>query len=156
MPSPMAGWAPAPRLLARLLAVCAAALSYAAAAPGASAATLPPEGIFENCNLDSQMSTCVQRLQLMHQGGLQVVVISAASGSPSSLESYAATAQSLGMSVMWELSDPRWWAEPATSTSTSGTYGGFAALCGCQQNGQILGYLIHWLGQLPATYGYYA
>jgi hypothetical protein len=46
------------------------------------------------------MQTCVQRLQVMHQGGMQVVVISASSGSLDSLASYAAAAQSLGMSVM--------------------------------------------------------
>jgi len=55
----------------------------------AYASTLPPEGIFENCNLDTQMSTCVQRLQVIHQGGFQIVVISATAGSPASLAAYA-------------------------------------------------------------------
>jgi hypothetical protein len=102
------------------------------------------------------MQTCVQRLQVMHQGGMQVVVISASSGSLDSLASYAAAAQSLGMSVMWELSDPNWWQDPSSSTSAAGDFPAFAAGCGCTQNGPLLAYTIHWLGQLPGTYGYYA
>ena len=122
----------------------------------AYASTLPPEGIFENCNLDTQMSTCVQRLQVIHQGGFQIVVISATAGSPASLAAYASSAQSLGMSVMWEISNPTWWQDPSTSTNASGCFPGFAAGCGCNQNGSLLAYLVHWLGQLPGTYGYYA
>jgi hypothetical protein len=152
----MAGRVRAPRLLVRLTLACTILLLALIATPGASAATPPPEGLFENCNLDSQMPTCVQRLELMHGGGFQVVAIPAWSGSPSSLSSYAASAQSLGMSVMWEIGDPRWWHDPATSTSMSGTYSGFASLCGCDENGQLLAYLVHWLGALPATFGYYA
>jgi hypothetical protein len=131
-------------------------LAFAVFAASASAATLPPEGVFENCNLDTQMPTCVQRLEVMRQGGMQVVAISAASSAPASLAAYAASAHSLGMSVMWELSDPNWWQGPATSTSIDANYSGFVAACGCTQNGALLAYLIHWLGQLPGTYGYYA
>jgi hypothetical protein len=152
----MAGRDRSPRLLARFALASAIAVFCAVMSASASAATLPPEGIFENCNLDSQMPTCVQRLQVMHQGGFQIVVIPAASASPNSLASYASNAQSLGMSVMWEIGNPSWWTDPATSTMMSGYYGGFAALCGCDQNGPLLAYVVHWLGQLPGTYGYYA
>jgi hypothetical protein len=139
--------------LAAALSVC---LASALTAATASAATLPPEGIFENCNLDSQMPTCVQRLEVMHQGGMQVVAISAGSMSPAGLSAYAASAHSLGMSVMWELSNPAWWQDPSTSTSMDGSYSGFLPLCGCTQNGALLDYVVHWLGQVPGTYGYYA
>jgi hypothetical protein len=130
-------------------------LGFALCAASASAATLPPEGIFENCRLDTQMLTCVQRLEVMHQGGMQIVVISPSGESPASLAAYAATAHSLGMSVMWELSDPSWWQAPA-STSMDRSYPGFVAACGCTQNGELLAYLVHWLGQQTGTYGYYA
>ena len=43
----------------------------------ASASTMPAQGIFENCSLDTQMQTCVQRLEVMHQGGIKVVVMPA-------------------------------------------------------------------------------
>lgn len=152
----MAGRVRAPRLLARLGLACSLLVLLLAASAQASAATLPPEGIFENCTLDVQMSTCVQRLELMHQGGFQVVVIGAGGTSPAALSSYAATAQSLGMSVMWAIGAPGWWRDPPSSTSMTGVYSGFTGLCGCDQNGPLLAYLVHWLSQLPATYGYYA
>jgi hypothetical protein len=138
--------------LALLVCLATAALTASTAA----AASLPAEGIFDNCRLDAQMSTCVQRLQVMHQGGMRVVVISSANVSPTSLAEYAASAHSLGMSVMWELSDPRWWQDSPSSTSMAGTYAGFASACGCSDNGPLLAYLVSWLGQLPGTYGYYA
>ena len=131
-------------------------LATALTATTAAAASLPPEGIFDNCHLDAQMPTCVQRLEVMQQGGMRIVVISAASVSPTSLADYAATAHSLGMSVMWELSDPRWWQDSPASTTMASTYPGFASACGCSDNGHLLAYLVNWLGQLPGTYGYYA
>lgn len=140
--------------VALLAIVCA--LASALAAASASAATLPPEGIFENCDLDTQMATCVQRLEVMHQGGMQIVAISPGQRSLASLAAYASSAQSLGMSVMWELSASSWWTDPSTSTSMDWAYPAFVTACGCTQNGALLAYLAHWLGQLPGTYGYYA
>jgi hypothetical protein len=129
----------------------------ASAAPGrAPAGTLPPEGVFESCSLDTEMQTCVRRLQAMHQGGMQVVVIPAWAESLDSLRTYAAEAESLGMSVMWELSNPTWWRDPPTSTGAAGTFSAFAQACECNQNGPLLAFTIGWLGQLPGTYGYYA
>ena len=78
----------------RRIAVALAAVFACFAGLGAgmaAAAPLPPEGIFEDCNLDTEMATCLQRLQVMHQGGLQVVVTPAFSASLDSLSTYAAT-----------------------------------------------------------------
>jgi hypothetical protein len=127
-----------------------------ATSASAAAATLPPEGVFENCRPDIQLPTCVQRLQVMQQAGFQIVVVGAGNVPPASLAAYASNAQSLGMSVMWELSDPNWWRDASSSTTMAGTYPEFASACGCDQNGPLLAYLVHWLGQLPGTYGYYA
>jgi hypothetical protein len=151
----MAGRGSAWRRFGRLATACLVLATCGVTAATASATGLPPEGIFENCNLDSEMSTCLQRLAVMHQGGFQVVVIPAAA-SPASLAEYASSAQQLGMSVMWEIGNPSWWTDPSTSTSMAGVYGGFEPLCGCNQNGALLAFLVHWLSQLPATYGYYA
>lgn len=122
----------------------------------AAGSPAPLEGIFENCPLDSSMSLCTQRLAAMHAGGIRVVVVSAETGSLSALAEYAATARGLGMSVMWELSNPGWWQQPPTSTGMAGYFPAFAAGCGCSENGPLLAYLIGWLGALPGTYGYYA
>ena len=145
------------RLMVAIALCCTFTLALAAVgASGASAASMPAEGVFESCPLDSAMSTCVQRLAVMHQGGVNVVVISAGGVSLNSLAEYAAAAQSLGMSIMWETSNPGWWQEPSDSTYMSGFYPGFASACGCNQDAQLLAYTIRWLGSLPATYGYYA
>ena len=140
--------------VAAALAVLAAAAFGATAASAAS--SLPPEGIFEDCSLDTQMSTCLQRLEVMHQGGMQVVVIPGYGASLSSLQTYASAAHSLGMSVMWELSNPGWWQDPSTGTQMAGAFSNYASACGCSQNYQVLAYVIRWLGSQPGTYGYYA
>lgn len=137
--------------------VAAAALLAAALPASASARTLPPEGIFDVCSLDTQMSTCLQRLQVMHDGGFQVVVITVDSTSLTSLQTYANAAHSLGMSVMWAISDAGWWSSPlSSSVQNNGYWSNFATACGCTQDGQILSSMVHWLGSLPGTYGYYA
>ena len=125
-------------------------------ASAASAASMPAEGVFEDCPLDAAMSTCIQRLAVMHQGGVNVVVVSAGGVSLNSLQSYATAAQGMGMSIMWETSNPGWWEEPSDSTYMSGFYSAFASACGCDQDASLLSYTIRWLGSLPATYGYYA
>lgn len=142
-------------LLGRRLAlpiVAILALLAVAFPAGAAASTLPPEGIFDYCNLDTQLSTCVQRLSVIHSGGFQVVVLDANDGSPSSISAYAAAAQQVGIKVMWEISAPSWW----QGTSASGDFPQFASACGCTGNSSLLTYMITYLGGLPATYGYYA
>jgi hypothetical protein len=130
------------------------ALAFAASA--ASAATMPAEGLFEDCPLDNAMTTCLQRLEVMHAGGASVVVIPVDETSMSSLSTYANAAHSLGMGVMWALSDQGWWQDPRTSSTMVGRYQAFSDACGCNQNGEILAYMVHWLGGLGGTYGYYA
>ncbi len=134
----------------------AASRAGSTALGGSPAGTLPAEGVFEGCSLDTEMPTCLGRLHAMRQGGMQVVVITAWAGSLDSLRVYAAAAQSLGMSVMWELSDPSWWRDAASSTGAAGQFPAFTAGCGCDRNGPLLAYMIRWLGGLPGTYGYYA
>jgi hypothetical protein len=89
---------------------------------------------------------------VIHSGGFQVVVIDANDGSPSSISTYAAAAQTIGMKVMWEISAPDWW----QGTTASGDFPQFASACGCSDKSSLLAYMINFLGALPATYGYYA
>ena len=137
---------------------CAVCLIGAFSAPNAVAESLPPQGTFENCGLDMELQTCLQRLQVMHGGGVQVVVIPAWGVSLSSLSTYADTAHALGMSVMWMTAGPGpfWWQGASSGTDMAGFFSAFASACGCNQNGPLLAYTIQWLSQLPGTYGYYA
>jgi hypothetical protein len=116
---------------------------------------MPAEGIFDNCNLDTQLATCEQRLHTIAGGGLQVVVMPAMNTSMAGLSSYASYARSVGMKVMWEISDPGFWTSP-NGTSEDGTFSSFSTACGCTANAQVLTFMIKWFANLPATYGYYA
>jgi hypothetical protein len=131
-------------------------LAFAFAASAASAATMPAEGVFEGCPLDTAMVTCIQRLEVMHAGGASVVVIPVDETSMSSLATYANVAHSLGMGVMWAISDEGWWQDPRTSSTMVGRYHAFSVACSCDENGEVLAYMVHWLGGLAGTYGYYA
>jgi hypothetical protein len=137
---------------------CVVSVLGASGAATASAATMPPQGIFESCALETQLQTCIQRLQVMHAGGVQIVVIPAWGVSLPSLSAYASAANGLGMSVMWQIAGPGpfWWQGGSTGTGMAPFFPGFASACGCQQNGPLLAYTIQWLSQLPGTYGYYA
>jgi hypothetical protein len=151
--------------------VVALAASFACAFVSAASAFRPPrrsqsslhralskreQGIFERCSLATAEPNCVQRLALMHAGGLNVVVFPVAGASLYALGRYAAAARRLGMSVMWELGDPVWWQQSASGTRGASDFPQFAAACGCSASGDLLAYIVRWMGSLPATFGYYA
>jgi hypothetical protein len=118
--------------------------------------SLPAQGMFDNCDLSSALTTCEQDLAQMQQSGLQVVVMSAQWDTMDEISSYAAYAQSIGMSVMWELDDPGYWGGAWIGSSAAADWSSFSSSCGCTGTSQILDYMIQWLSALPATYGYYA
>jgi hypothetical protein len=118
--------------------------------------TLPAEGIFDGCEISTELTTCEQDLLNMHQAGLQVAVISFQWASLADLSSYANYAQSIGMSVMWAINDPGFWGGAWAGSSAAADYAGFSTACSCTDATQVLDYIIQWLGALPATYGYYA
>ena len=132
-----------------------------AAAPAAGgsahvATALPTQGIFDSCALSSSLSTCEQDLLQIHQAGMQVAVLSVQGDSLAQISAYAAYAQSIGMSVMWEINDPGFWGGAWIGASAAADWSQFSQACGCTATSQILSYMIGWLSALPATYGYYA
>jgi hypothetical protein len=126
-----------------------------ALATPAAAKAAPVQGIFENCPLDRAFATCVQRLDVMHAGGLKVVVVSAAQTSRPALYAYAREANVRGMSVMWELSDTGWWRAPTPGADPAADFAPFHGACHCGGT-KLATYTAGWLGRLPGTYGYYA
>jgi hypothetical protein len=134
----------------------AVGLAATPAARAHAAGSLPLEGIFDSCSLNSSLTTCEQDLLQMHQAGLQVAVVSAAWDTPDEISTYASYAQSIGMSVMWELNDPGFWGGAWIGSSAAGDWPAFSAACGCTATTDVLNYLIGFLAGLPATYGYYA
>jgi hypothetical protein len=118
--------------------------------------SLPAEGIFSGCDPDTDMATCLHDLAVMHSAGLQVVVQSIWGQTPTDVSTFAADAQSIGMSVMWEINDPGFWGGEWTGSSASNDFPTWAAACGCTDTAQILTYIVQSLATLPSTYGYYA
>jgi hypothetical protein len=120
------------------------------------AGALPTEGMFDSCDIGGNLNGCEQDLQKMRQAGFQVAVVGMQWYSLSQLSAYADYAQSLGMSVMWEINDPGFWGGAWNGSSAANDFPQFSAACGCTDSTQVLDYMIHWLGALPATSGYYA
>jgi hypothetical protein len=118
--------------------------------------TLPAEGMFDNCQIGANLATCEQDLLNMHQAGLQVAVVGFQGDSLADLSAYAAYAQSIGMSIMWQINDPGFWGGAWMGSSAAADWTAFSSACGCADTTQVLDYVIQWLGALPATYGYYA
>ncbi len=115
-----------------------------------------PQGLFDDCSLATELTTCEQDLLQMHQAGLQVAVLSVANVPLDEISSFADYAQSIGMSVMWEINDPGFWGGAWQLNSAAVDWPAFSTPCGCTDTDQVLTYMIQWLGALPATYGYYA
>lgn len=145
-------------LTAMACTIVASSATAAAASSRADTATgVPAQGIFENCDLDTELSQCIQRLQVMQQGGLQVVVLGLQdSDSLANIQAYDDAAAGLGMSVMWEINDPGFWGGAPIGASVASDFSDFSSACGCSDPSQLLTYMIQWLSALPATYGYYA
>ena len=133
----------------------AAIVAASACSQAAASSTKPLEGIFENCPLDRVFQTCVQRLDVMHAGGIRVVVIGAGQTSRAALYAYASEADVRGMKVMWALSNPGWWRPPTAGADPVGDFASFHQACRCRGT-KLATYVASWLGRLPGTYGYYA
>ena len=121
-----------------------------------NAGPLPAEGIFASCALDTTLTTCEQELAQVHAAGMQVAVVSMQGASLAEMSAYAAYAQSVGVSLMWQINDPGFWGGAWIGASAAADWSQFSAACGCTDTPQVLQYMIQWLGALPATYGYYA
>jgi hypothetical protein len=120
------------------------------------AGSMPAEGMFDNCNIGTSLNTCEQDLQVMHRAGLQVAVVGLWGDPLSALSAYAAYAQNMGMSVMWEINDPGFWGGQWNGSAAANDFPAFATSCGCTGTTPVLNYIVQWLGALPATYGFYA
>jgi hypothetical protein len=118
--------------------------------------SLPAQGIFGGCDLSADLSACEQNLLQIHQAGLQVDVISLGGASLQSISTVSSYAQSIGMSIMWEINDPGFWGGAWIGSSAAADWSAFSSACGCTGTSQILATMVQFLASQPATYGYYA
>jgi len=131
---------------------CLASLSLRATA--ASAASLPPQGIYEEC-APSDQQQCAGELAQISRAGFQLVVnYTAWEGTASDLQTYAATAAADHLQVIWPVDAPAWTDSPL-ATSLIQAYPALAASCGCVNNQGFINYVVGLVKTFPATWGYY-
>jgi hypothetical protein len=131
----------------------AAALSIAGATP-AHAASLPPQGLYEEC-APSDQAQCAGELTQMGTAGFRLALnYTAWYGDAAQIEAYAAAAQAEGIKLIWPL-DYSAWRDPGSATSLADEYSDLAPDCDCADNTAFLQYAINLVRSLPATWGYY-
>jgi hypothetical protein len=132
------------------------ALVLLAAAPStASAAGLPPQGVYEGCSPGTDaadLATCVDRLRTIRGAGFKIVLnYSALYGSPEQVRAYAAAAGRLGIRMIWPLHHPDLYSKP----DVSATFPAMARACGCSSPSALIPFMIGVVKRAPATYMYY-
>src|SRR4051812_20852378 len=94
-------------LLATLTVLAAVAACMRPAAAPASAAALPPQGVYESCAPGTtavELQPCVDRLRTIREAGFAIVLNYAAFyGSPEEVRAYAAAAARMGVRLIWPL-----------------------------------------------------
>lgn len=118
--------------------------------------SLPAQGIFGGCDLTGDLTACEQSLLQIHQAGMQVDVISLTGASLQAISSVSSYAQSIGMSIMWEINDPGFWGGAWIGSSAAADWPTFSSACDCTGTSQVLANMVQFLASQPATYGYYA
>lgn len=109
------------------------------------------QGLYESCS-PSRGANCLDRLEQMASAGFTLVVnYDQLYGSAKQQLAYARQADSLGMKVIWGMSDPAFW----NGTDLLSYYGDLAATCACSDNNGFIQYVVSLVKKLPATWGYY-
>jgi len=114
---------------------------------------LPPDGqgLYESC-APQDGSRCLDRLKQMAAGGFTLVLnYDQLNGTAEQQLAYAKRAYSLGMRVIWAMSDPAFW----NGTDLISHYSDLAATCNCSDNNGFIRYFVRLVKDLPATWGYY-
>jgi hypothetical protein len=109
------------------------------------------QGLYEGCS-PSHGSLCLDRLKQMARAGFTLVVnYDQLNGNAEQQLAYANQAYSLGMKVIWGMSDPALW----NGTYLPGYYSDLAVTCTCSDNNGFIRYVVSLVKHLPATWGYY-
>jgi hypothetical protein len=144
-----AAFGPAPGLA--LLATLAA-LTIGAAIPAAAGASLPPQGLYEQCAPNSATMDCGQRLKTMAAAGFAYVLnYTAWYGDEQQVLRFADQAQAAGMKVIWPLNHPSW----RDGSDMSRVYRYLWPDCGCSTNAGFERFAIDLVKDHPATWGFY-
>jgi hypothetical protein len=112
---------------------------------------LVPQGLYESCP-PVIGQPCLDNLTVIAAGGFKLVVNYAQlDGTIADELAYAAQAQSLGIQVIWDLSDRALY----DGQNLVHHFKTFATSCGATDNDAVLSCYINLVKDLPATWGYY-
>ena len=127
----------------------------AAVCPGRAAAagrSLPPQGLYESCDVQYQLDACEARLQTIAHAGFRVVLnYQQFQADREHIVAYATAAQAAGVKLVWPMKDTPWW----SGSGLRAAYPALASDCGCTSDAQLLGWIVDLVRKLPATWGYY-
>ncbi len=109
------------------------------------------QGMYEGCQTGTGQ-TCLDRLTQMANAGMKLVInYNQFAGNADSQMAYANKANSLGMKIIWGMSDSIWW----DGTDLRAYFPGLAATCNCTDNSGFITYVVNLVKNQPATWGYY-
>jgi hypothetical protein len=110
-------------------------------------------GIYESCGQhDAPMETCLSHLNDMAAAGFKFVInYDELYGDASFQEAYLARAQSLGMKVIFLLSNPAFYSKE----DLSNVFPDLAKTCSCSDNSGFIKYLVNLVKNNPGLWGYY-
>ncbi len=125
---------------------------------------LPPQGIFDVCDITINLSECDQRLGVIAGAGLKLVVVPLPDYG-GRLFTYLRAMRAEGLQAIWELNHPAWWgyngSAPFGYDASAGNlltvpeYASWAIGCGCSTNAQLLAFIIHTMSASGVTFGWY-
>jgi hypothetical protein len=124
--------------------------------------TVPPQGIWDYCDVALDASSCEQRVTTAASIGFSLIVAPFPNYSPS-LAGFLQTLKTNKVRALWEITDPAWWGyngrarwgyNPNASTLLL-LHPDWANACGCQTNGALLAFIVRTLTANGTTYGWY-
>ncbi|HLZ58522.1 MAG TPA: hypothetical protein VKR06_16410 [Ktedonosporobacter sp.] len=109
------------------------------------------QGLYESCSpFDGDI--CLNHLKTIAAAGFTLVVnYNQLYGTEAQELAYAKEAHSLGIQIIWDMSEPIFW----NGNDVRAEYKDLAATCSCSDNSAFIAYVINLVKRLPATWGYY-
>jgi hypothetical protein len=130
----------------------AAGALLALAGPGVARASLPPQGLYEQCAPNSSELDCGARLREMSDAGFKYVLnYTAWYGSAEQVRNYADQADAAGIELIWPLNDRAW----RDGTDLVDHYRYLGPDCHCSSNADFKQFALGLVKDHPATWGFY-
>jgi hypothetical protein len=133
-----------------IFALASTSPSDAPAAPAAgTAATVPPQGVYDQCPPTPDLDTCIEHIRRVAKDGMPIILnYTSWYATPTDLVKYADAAAAAGVKLIWPLNDKVW----REQGNLFKRYPKLASACYCND---MLGWVVNRLKDHPATWGWY-